>query len=523
MTNPTVNLSPFAGAGAQFFDNNGIPLSGGLLYTYSAGTTTPSATYTSTSGSTANSNPIVLDSSGRVPNEIWLVAGSTYKFILQNASTTQIGSWDNIPGINDFTSLYNAFSASTGSSLIGYQPPGSGAVTETVQTKLRQVINVDDYISVSDAGIGINQAILNIGSSGSGAIQFTPGKTYNISTPITCNTSGIVFEGQNAVINIASNMTYGLSISNESCEIRNMFFTHSAGVTVTAAISMTGGRHIFRNVLSLSQIWPIFISATALVESHFINLRVDNDPSGRNGTILQIAGLSLNNSINDSILNYSNLSINITGTLVQGLCISNTIMYGNNQAINASTMTYLAVSNCIFDANTLYGIFISNGMNNVVSNTWFAANGNNGIGVGTTSSVGGMQVIGCTFQNSGSYTGCNAVSLSGPNAIVMGNYVGSGINGGIVTQSTSQVIGNTITGGGTNIVATNTNATILGTLFVSQNISVNGSKGIFPQGVSGTATAGTNGATPSQVKGYVTVTFDDGSGLTNYKIPYYNV
>jgi hypothetical protein len=63
----TVNFSPFAGAGAQFFDNNGVMLSGGLLYTYAAGTTTPQATYTSISGDVANTNPIVLNSSGRTP------------------------------------------------------------------------------------------------------------------------------------------------------------------------------------------------------------------------------------------------------------------------------------------------------------------------------------------------------------------------------------------------------------------------------------------------------------------------
>ena len=79
----TVNLSLFAGAGWQFFDNNGVPLAGGLLYTYSAGTTTPIVTYTSNSGSIANPNPIVLDASGRVPNEIWLTPTTTYKFVLQ--------------------------------------------------------------------------------------------------------------------------------------------------------------------------------------------------------------------------------------------------------------------------------------------------------------------------------------------------------------------------------------------------------------------------------------------------------
>ena len=57
-----VSLSPLAGAGWQFFNNNGIPLAGGLLYTYAAGTSTPLATYTTFSGNISNSNPIILDS-----------------------------------------------------------------------------------------------------------------------------------------------------------------------------------------------------------------------------------------------------------------------------------------------------------------------------------------------------------------------------------------------------------------------------------------------------------------------------
>ncbi len=141
----SVILSCFAGAGAQFFDNNGVPLAGGLLYTYSAGTTTPIATYTSNSGSIANPNPIVLDSSGRVPNEIWLTPSNTYKFILQTAGATQIGSWDNIPGINDFS----IFSASNGSSLIGYNEGQSGAITRTVQGRLQDLVSVFDFIPVS--------------------------------------------------------------------------------------------------------------------------------------------------------------------------------------------------------------------------------------------------------------------------------------------------------------------------------------------------------------------------------------
>jgi hypothetical protein len=94
-----VNLSPIGGAGWQFFDNSGIPLAGGLIYTYAAGTTTPLATYTSASGTTNNTNPIILNSAGRPDSEIWLNGGYSYKFVLKNSSNVQIWSMDNLSGL----------------------------------------------------------------------------------------------------------------------------------------------------------------------------------------------------------------------------------------------------------------------------------------------------------------------------------------------------------------------------------------------------------------------------------------
>jgi microcystin-dependent protein len=91
----TVNLSFLAGAGSQFFDDSGVPLSGGLIYTYTAGGTTPLITYTSISGLIANSNPIVLDSAGRV-NEVWIPEGVSYKMVVQNANNVIVGTFDNL-------------------------------------------------------------------------------------------------------------------------------------------------------------------------------------------------------------------------------------------------------------------------------------------------------------------------------------------------------------------------------------------------------------------------------------------
>lgn len=96
----TAFLSPVAGAAAQFFTNTGVVLSGGKLYTYVAGSTTPQATYIDSNQSTQNANPVILDSAGRPPNEVWLANGVSYKFILKDSNNATLGTWDNIVGIN---------------------------------------------------------------------------------------------------------------------------------------------------------------------------------------------------------------------------------------------------------------------------------------------------------------------------------------------------------------------------------------------------------------------------------------
>ena len=96
-----VNRSPIGGVAAQFFDNSGNILSGGKIFTYAAGTTTPQASYTTAGVGTPHSNPIILDAAGRVPSgEIWLTDGLQYKFLIKTSADVQIGSYDNIIGIN---------------------------------------------------------------------------------------------------------------------------------------------------------------------------------------------------------------------------------------------------------------------------------------------------------------------------------------------------------------------------------------------------------------------------------------
>tara|TARA_R110002110_G_scaffold110087_18_gene274583 strand:+ start:343 stop:1032 length:690 start_codon:yes stop_codon:yes gene_type:complete len=77
-------------------DSNGNPLSGGKLFAYSAGTTTPKDTYTSSALTSANANPVVLDSAGRAT--IFLSSDS-YKFILKTSADVLVWEVDNVQAI----------------------------------------------------------------------------------------------------------------------------------------------------------------------------------------------------------------------------------------------------------------------------------------------------------------------------------------------------------------------------------------------------------------------------------------
>lgn len=148
------NISAFAGAGAQFFDDNGDPLTGGLLYVYAAGTTTPATTWTSNSGASANTNPIVLDAAGRTPAEIWVNGGATYKFILKTSTGTLVGTYDNIPGIDDPTVFNNLITVTGTNTLIGTSVPAYTAYVAGMTLSFIPVATNTGAVTIDVDGLG---------------------------------------------------------------------------------------------------------------------------------------------------------------------------------------------------------------------------------------------------------------------------------------------------------------------------------------------------------------------------------
>ena len=92
MPNATITPTPYQTA----LDGNGNPLSGALIYTYAAGTTTPATTYTDSTGSVANTNPIVADSAGRWV--AYLEPGQSYKFVVKTSAGVTVNTQDNVLG-----------------------------------------------------------------------------------------------------------------------------------------------------------------------------------------------------------------------------------------------------------------------------------------------------------------------------------------------------------------------------------------------------------------------------------------
>lgn len=189
----------------QFESAAGVPLSGGKLYTYTAGTTTPLATYTDASGATPNSNPVILDSRGEAA--IWLGAAS-YKFKLTDANDVEIWTVDYISAPTSGVSPILS-----GNVTIDSDTPGPAL--KITQTGTGPVMRVQDsadpdstpFIIDSAGQVGIGTATPSAQLETTGAAKFA---SATITTPL-----GIASGGTNAATASAARTSLGLAIGTD--------------------------------------------------------------------------------------------------------------------------------------------------------------------------------------------------------------------------------------------------------------------------------------------------------------------
>lgn len=181
-------------AGAPWFtglDNNGNPVAAGLLFTYTAGTTTKQATYSDVGLTTPNANPIILDAGGRAT--IFLSPGSSYKFVLSPSTDTDpptnpIRTQDNvgaIPSSSANLDISGAAGEAIAAGQVAYLSDGSGGKT----AGLWYLADADFTYASTLPEIGMAVAAIaslatgtiRLGGQVTGLTGLTTGTTYYIS------------------------------------------------------------------------------------------------------------------------------------------------------------------------------------------------------------------------------------------------------------------------------------------------------------------------------------------------------
>lgn len=185
---------------------SGLPLSGGLLYTYAAGTLTPLATYTDAGGLSANTNPVILDSAGRA--DVFL-GNSAYRMILKTSVGVTVWDEDNITTAQaTLLTFITSLASSIGSTLVGFIQAGTGAVLQTLQTVLRENVSPSNFGCVMDGTTddtaNFQKAINCKGSGVPNYINFPAGVTMKIASKVylpplvTIDLNGSVITGGGA-------------------------------------------------------------------------------------------------------------------------------------------------------------------------------------------------------------------------------------------------------------------------------------------------------------------------------------
>lgn len=159
--------------------DTGVPLAGGLLYTYSAGTTTPLATYSDVGLTVANANPIVLDAAGRAT--IFLLS-SSYKWILKTSAGVTVWTRDNIgavPTNNIDTDVAGTAGAALTATQVAYLDTSSWKLGDASATASSTTPPIGFVVSDTANGAA---GTFRIAGRMTGFSGLTPGSDYYISS-----------------------------------------------------------------------------------------------------------------------------------------------------------------------------------------------------------------------------------------------------------------------------------------------------------------------------------------------------
>ena len=164
----------------------GVPLPGGLVYFYAAGTTTPQAAYAA-DGTTPLANPLTLDANGAT--EFRLGSGLTYKIDLTDSAGAAVTGWpvDQITGLDGAAIAALADLASTasgkGDALLGVKSALTGGTARTQHDKNADDLNAADFGALADGTdqtAAVQLALNALDPNKGGLVTVNQGTRFNL-------------------------------------------------------------------------------------------------------------------------------------------------------------------------------------------------------------------------------------------------------------------------------------------------------------------------------------------------------
>lgn len=397
-------LSP---TGSQYFHNDNTEAALGLLHTYVTGTTTPLAAYQDQAGTAPHTNPIVLDSAGRVQPQLWLNDTNEYRIRLETAAGVLVDEWDDIYGIGGAgaasllaVDLLNFSDPTKGSGQVGYLPTLAYAAN-TAGAKLRYVGQARALESFAPAmhndGATDDSATFQAAAASGFAVIDARGLNCRIASTINIP-NGQTWLLQGTSINFTgSTLTVFAAAAVHDWALLGPFTITGGAATIGTArgiyIKDCSNYYIDRPVLRSIQGWGILLDpdvSTSIRSQHGVinNPRVDSCYYGWE----DIAGTGAEyTTIHDPY---------ITRCTSFGLktCAGNILVIGGHIVDNVALGVWLGAG-----ANHGHGIFTGTQINH-----------NGTYGIQATQVLNGHTFIGChIYQNDVWFDRCKGIQIYG--------------------------------------------------------------------------------------------------------------
>jgi len=434
---PSVNCSPF-GPKPQFELSTGIPAVGYKLFFYVAGSVnTKQDTYTDSTGSVANTNPVVLNSLGQPTTQIWFTSGLAYKVVLAPSTdtdppTSPVWTIDNLRGINDTTVAQDQWVASgltpTYIGATQFTVAGDQTAVFTIGRRIKATVTAGTvYGTITGSSFGVITTVTVVMDSGAldaglSAISFGLLSAYRTSQTT-----------DDAILSVKNFGAIGDGVSNDAGPI-------AAAISAAAArgngapVFLPAGTYLIGQKLTIPSNISIFSNGGAKVRvADNVNDHAFQINSG--ASKVKISGFEIDgNKAN----NAGGCGIACTGTGASYVTVQDMHIHDCDadgvRFVGSTSVNNVIVSGCVAENNGSAGITSDNTIqyftwvNNIARN-----NGTHGIGligIGLDGTITGNEAHdnGQGTPTADNFTGYNS---SNARIVVSSNVSRGGLNNGI--------------------------------------------------------------------------------------------